>query len=1193
MAPGTEAQPYKRARKAYSTLQRERITYDCREYLPAVLEGCPKAVAKAAIPSSAKDAEMIKGLFPSTYDTPAIEFAAGADEAARSPVKVGVVLSGGQAPGGHNVIAGIFDAIKQWHEDSVMIGFLDGPHGIFTGTFVEITGEIMDGFRNTGGFDMLGSGRHKIEAEEQFKDSMTVCQSIGLDGLVVIGGDDSNTNGAVLAEYFAAHGCKTKVVGAPKTIDGDLKCPPHIPVSFGFDTACKTYASLVGNVAVDALSAQKYYHLVRLMGRSASNIALEVALLTLPNYCVLGEEVSRDKKSLKDITMDLVNMIEERSKLGKDYGVIVLPEGLIEFIPEFNSLISEINDKLASPDVKPAEEAVLAVLSPENAASFRYLPQFIRAQLLLDRDPHGNVQVAKIETEKLLAATIVQELAERRSKGSYKGHFSPQFHSYGYEGRAGLPTVFDSSYCYALGATAANLLCNNLTGLIASVKNLLAPVKDWHCGGVPITSLCIIERRKGKDKPVIRKAMVELEGDMALPFKAYCAIRDELRTVDAYRVPGPMQFDMVNCPASRDIPITLQLELGKSLKPIAKKPDPKSMGGFLYIPHTLESRSEMQQWRIERQHKVPKALMASRCDAVEVHEGASTMCFEHEQVIRKYFQRVHDPLVEFRATDCKQSAPSGQSVGIVFCGRQSPGCHDLVCGLVSMLTNSGNKALGFVGGTHGLFAKHCIELTPEVCKAYRGTGGLELLGRTVDRIGSADETAKAAAACQELNLTGLVLVGGARTNTDAAYLAESFRTNGCKTSIVGVPCGIEGSMVNEFVEASLGFDSAAKAMAQLVGNTAIDGSSARKYYYFMKLMDGSTTGGKLPTSHVALEAALQTRPNLLLLTEEVDEKRLSLREVVKEVADVVVQRANDGKNFGTILVAEGLLAAIPEFRTLIQELETLPMPSPVEKVLPELTQWSRALFESLPDFIQQQLLLERQSNKALQLSQLETERLVAWLVEDELNQRKKQGTYKGGFSSVCQFLGYQARCSMPSDFDSDYAYALGATSAVLAINGYSGYMALVSDLSQPPQDWRVGGAPLTAMLRVDHSPLQEVRWTRPTLFASRVDLHGPAWRQWCQVRAACAKDELYENPGPIQFTGPSASFVSTTIATKFSYMHELERLHLSIAEVSSRCRPGCDPRLVRVATQSLATLNGILNELSGPLQAVSVEKTRA
>eukprot|EP00443_Scrippsiella_acuminata_P042352 CAMPEP_0115298380 /NCGR_PEP_ID=MMETSP0270-20121206/68231_1 /TAXON_ID=71861 /ORGANISM="Scrippsiella trochoidea, Strain CCMP3099" /LENGTH=1200 /DNA_ID=CAMNT_0002716061 /DNA_START=49 /DNA_END=3651 /DNA_ORIENTATION=- len=1192
--PEFAPKPYKRARRAYSALQKERLAAECQAYLPAVLEGCPQVVKKQAIPASEKDADTIKGLFPQTYDTPLVEFAAGIDGAAgkdgasRSPVKVGVVLSGGQAPGGHNVIAGIFDGVKRWHPESTMIGFLDGPHGIFTGNFVEVTAEIMDGFRNTGGFDMLGSGRHKIESEEQFANSMKVCNAIGLDGLVVIGGDDSNTNGAVLAEYFKAKGCKTKVVGAPKTIDGDLKCPPHIPISFGFDTACKTYATLVGNVAVDALSAQKYYHIVRLMGRSASNIALEVALLTRPNACLLGEEVARDKKSLRDLTMDLADMIEQRSKVGKDYGVIILPEGLIEFIPEFERLMSELNDKLAAPGVEATEESVLKALSPENAECFKYLPDFIRAQLLLDRDPHGNVQVTKIETEKLLAATVSTELEQRRAAGSYKGCFKAQFHAYGYEGRAGMPTIFDASYCYALGATAATLLAHGLTGLIASVKNLLAPAKEWQCGGVPVTSLCVIERRKGKDKPVIRKALTELEGPLSQPCTAYMKIRDELRMLDAYTIPGPIQYDMENCKSSLDIPMTLQLELGKSMKPLGKVPEPKKMGDFLYAPQAVEARSELQQWRSARKHQVPASLTEKSIAAVRLHEVQATMCAEQDMsYMRKFFTSIEAPLIELRATEGRDSVPQNQRIGIVFCGRQAPGCHDLLCGVVDMLrTSDGSKVFGFVGGTHGLFEKQAVELTPEICKAYVGSGGLELLGRTVDRLKTDEELERARAACEELQLTGLVLVGGARTNTDAAFVAEHFRKQRSKTAVVGVPCGIEGNMVNEFVEASIGFDSAAKAVAQLVGNTAIDGSSARKYYYFLRIMDGAATGGRISSSHLALEVALQTKPNMLLLTEEVDEKRFSLRELVKEVADMVASRAADGNNFGTILVAEGLLAAIPEFRTLISELEAVPMPNTPEKVLTELTQWSRALFQTLPDFIQRELLLERQSNAALQMSQLETERLLAWLVEDELSQRKKQGSFKGSFSPVCQFIGYQARCSVPSDFDSDYAYTLGATSAVLAASGMSGYMAVVSDLSQPVQKWRAGGVPFTAILSVAGASAAGAFRPRPAIFPHRVDLEGAAFKSWCKEREDCAKFEMYENPGPIQLSGPSSGVVSTTIMSKFSYLRELEDLRKHMSALASRCRPGCDPRTVRVATQSLATLNSILDELAGPSEAI-------
>jgi len=1187
------ATPYTRARKCYSALQRERLAVDCKKTCPSVLEGFPVAVKKEPVPSDASCAETIKGLFPATSAMPLVEFEAGPAEGdpSRKPFRVGVVLSGGQAPGGHNVIAGIYDGVKQWHADSSMIGFLDGPHGIFSGNYVEITDEIMDGFRNTGGFDMLGSGRHKIESDEQFKNSMDVCTEIGLDGLVVIGGDDSNTNGALLAEYFKANGCNTNVVGAPKTIDGDLKCPPHLPISFGFDTACKTYATLVGNVAVDALSAQKYYHIVRLMGRSASNIALEVALLTRPNICLIGEEVKQGNKSCRDITKELADMVELRSKAGKDYGVILLPEGLIEFIPEFENLIKEMNDKLAESEEKPTEKSVLAVLSEENAQVFKFLPDFIRAQLMMDRDPHGNVQVAKIETEKLLAATVTTELERRRAEGSYRGQFKTQFHAYGYEGRAGMPTIFDSHYCYALGATASALLVNQQTGLIASVKNLLKPAREWQCGGVPITSLCVVERRKGKDKPVIKKALVEMEGSMAQPYQEYVKMRDELRMKDLYSVPGPTQYDMEGCPMAADIPLTLRLELGDTLRPLVKMPDPKPMGKHLYIPQPAEARSELQQWRATRAQQLPDSFKQKSLAALQVAKASPTIVEDlHMSYFRKFFPTmVERPLIEFGEGDGKAEVGQNMKIGVVFCGRQAPGCHDFLCGLVDMLESSeGSKVLGFVGGTKGLFEKQAVELTPELCKAYAGTGGLELLGRTVDRLKTDDELEKARAACIELGLKGLVLVGGARTNTDVAYLAESFRKEKVPTAVIGVPCGIEGNMVNEFVEASIGFDSAAKAVAQLVGNTAIDGSSARKYYYFLRLMDGASTGGRISSSHLALEVALQTKPNMLLLTEEVDAKRMSLRDLVSEIADTVELRARDGNNFGTILVAEGLLGAIPEFRSLISELEPIPMPSPVETVLPELSSWSRALFQSLPEFIQQQLLLERQSNAALQMSQLETERLLAHLVEEELKQRKSAGTFKGSFSPVCQFIGYQARCSVPSNFDVDYAYTLGATSAVLATTERNGYMAIVSNLSQPVSKWRTGGVPLTAMLHVPATTASETFQPRPSIFPHRIDLEGGAFRSWSDQRIACAKFELYENPGPIQLSGSTADSPALTITSKFSYLRELDALTQHLAKVGKRCRPGCDPKTVRVATQSLAMLNTILDELSGPPDAVEL-----
>jgi pyrophosphate--fructose-6-phosphate 1-phosphotransferase len=463
------------------------------------------------------------------------------------------------------VIAGVYDFIKKQSAESVLIGFLDGPQGIYNGKFCIIDDKMMNSYRNMGGFDMIGSGRHKIEKPAEFAASLKNCQELELDGLIIIGGDDSNTNAALLAEYFEANHCRTKVCGAPKTIDGDLKVDPYIPISFGFDTACRTYSELIGNLGQDTMSTQKYYHFVRLMGRAASNITLECALQTRPNIGLISEEVEANKKTLAQITQEVVDVIVQRSAQGKDYGIVLLPEGLIEFIPEFNHLIAEINDVLAA-GTPTTEEAVMPELSFNNRAVFSYLPANIKQQLLLDRDPHGNVQVAKIETEKLLAQTVASELELLHKHGKYSGKFTPQFHSYGYEGRSGLPSQFDATYCYVLGQNVAALISLGLNGLISSVTNLSAPVADWVCGGVPITMMCHMEKRHGHMKPVIKKALVELEGE---PFRAFASQRSDWAKYDLYRSPGPMQFPLHSAQDHEldgerlDMSVTLTLELLK------------------------------------------------------------------------------------------------------------------------------------------------------------------------------------------------------------------------------------------------------------------------------------------------------------------------------------------------------------------------------------------------------------------------------------------------------------------------------------------------------------------------------------------------------------------------------------------------------------------------------------------------------
>lgn len=534
----------------FSPVERQRIEFQPR--LPSIFYG-PHHIEQREALGAAGDKEEIQRLFPSTYGKPRVEFVEGGEQKlSEKPLRMAVVLSGGQAPGGHSVIAGIFDYIKSRHPESILYGFLNGPHGIFTGNATIIDDDLMSRYRNMGGFDIIGSGRHKIETEEQFFNSKASCEALELDGLVVIGGDDSNTNAAVLAEYFVANGCNTRVIGAPKTIDGDLK-NKYIPVSFGFDTACKTYSELIGNVAFDAISSQKYYHFVRLMGRSASHIALECALQTRPNAALIGEEVKERNQSIESISKDLAQLVIQRHRLGKDYGVILLPEGLIEFIPEMNRLISEINNVVAGVD-NVTIDSIQSHLSEENAQAFAYLPLDIKKQLLLDRDAHGNVQVAKIETERLICGTVQQELQEAKSKGEYNGDFMAQFHYFGYEGRSGLPSNFDVNYCYSIGYTAAALVEQNETGLMASIGNITSSVEQWTAGGVPTTMMMNLETRKGKSKPVIRKALTELDGK---PFRVFQENRDRWAIEDFYRSPGPIQFIG---PGSDDITFTLQYE---------------------------------------------------------------------------------------------------------------------------------------------------------------------------------------------------------------------------------------------------------------------------------------------------------------------------------------------------------------------------------------------------------------------------------------------------------------------------------------------------------------------------------------------------------------------------------------------------------------------------------------------------------
>ncbi|MBU0927912.1 MAG: diphosphate--fructose-6-phosphate 1-phosphotransferase [Spirochaetes bacterium] len=529
-----------------SPLQEARYEYAPK--LPSVLSGglARIAVERGGATESIADRDALRALFPSCYGKPVAKFVPGAGASKRGAMTVGVILSGGQAPGGHNVIAGLFDGLKEGNAGSVLLGFKGGPGGLVDDKAVELDAATIAEYRNTGGFDMIGSGRTKIETPEQFAKSAATARARGLDAVVVIGGDDSNTNAALLAEYFLRENVPCSVIGVPKTIDGDLK-NEYIEASFGFDTATKTYAELIGNIERDAASARKYWHFIKLMGRSASHIALECALQCRPNVALVSEEVEARGQTLAQVTETIVASVAARAARGMNFGVVLIPEGLIEFIPDFKVLIAELNDMMAQKgDAFRAQKDdegrvgfVAASLAGPAAALYGSLPADIKRQLIMDRDPHGNVQVSRIDTEKLLIAMVEKRLAELRAEGGYKGSFSALAHFFGYEGRCAFPSNFDADYCYALGYSGFVLAANGLSGYISSIRNLSAPASDWVAGGVPLTMMMNLERRHGSDKPVIKKALVELDG---APFKAFAAARADWAVETRFRFPGAIQY---------------------------------------------------------------------------------------------------------------------------------------------------------------------------------------------------------------------------------------------------------------------------------------------------------------------------------------------------------------------------------------------------------------------------------------------------------------------------------------------------------------------------------------------------------------------------------------------------------------------------------------------------------------------------
>jgi pyrophosphate--fructose-6-phosphate 1-phosphotransferase len=545
-----------------SALQIARAAY--RPKMPVALNAAVKPV-DGELTQSVADQSEIKALFPNTYGMPVVTFEAASKPESLPPVNVGVILSGGQAPGGHNVIAGLFDGIKKINPDSRLYGFILGPGGLVNHDYKELTAEIIDEYRNTGGFDIIGSGRTKLHDKQQFDKGLEILNKLNIKALVIIGGDDSNTNACLLAEYYKSINAGVQVIGCPKTIDGDLK-NAQIETSFGFDTACKVYSELIGNIQRDCNSARKYWHFIKLMGRSASHIALECALQTQPNVCLISEEIEEKNMNMDEVVALIADVVIKRAQKGQYFGTVLIPEGLIEFVPEMRTLISEINDVIGNyeKDLAMVKRSmrrayITAKLSPGNAELIESLPDNVVNQLLLDRDSHGNVQVSLIETEKLLSDMVATRVHLYCKDNNVKIPFNPQHHFFGYEGRCAAPSNYDADYCYSLGYTASCLIAAGKTGYMSSVRNTTAPADQWIAGGIPITMMMNLERRHGSDTPVIRKALVELEG---APFKTFASKREVWAEETAYIYPGPIQYfgpsEVCDQPT-----ITLRLEQGK------------------------------------------------------------------------------------------------------------------------------------------------------------------------------------------------------------------------------------------------------------------------------------------------------------------------------------------------------------------------------------------------------------------------------------------------------------------------------------------------------------------------------------------------------------------------------------------------------------------------------------------------------
>jgi len=862
----------------------------------------------------------------------------------------------------------------------------------------------------------------------------------------------------------------------------------------------------------------------------------------------------------------IADMVVARAKIGKSFGTILLPEGLVEFVPEVSKLINELNELLVEGEEPPAD--ITTKLTESSAALFTILPASIKNQLLLDRDPHGNVQVSKIETEGLLILMTEAELEKRRAGGTYEGTFASQAHFFGYEGRAGLPSDFDALYCYGLGNVATSLLKHGLTGYMSNLRNLHKPPSEWMPGGAPITMMMNVERRHGKDKPVIQKALTRLDG---APFLNFCAIREYWHTYDCYSTPGPIQLSGTDM----DTNYTLMYEQGVPACAIHQKAPGAELCAESDVMHELRfcNHSKMQTTRAAYRPNMPAILQGEfTCVQRPVVRSATRGNAAAEEYMRETFTSTFNQNSVELVPGTWPTEKKPLRVGVVFCGRQTPAGHNVVAGIYDAITkhNPDSKLFAFYGGTKALFANKSIEVTPALLRHFRNQGGVDMMGRSVDRINTPEHYAQSLATCASLKLDGLSLIGGTISMTHAAYLSEYFAKEGSPCSVVGVPGNVDGDLKNDRVDTTVGFDTATKVYSQLIGNMCIDCNSAKKYYYFIRLM------GRSP-SHITLECALQTHPNIVLIGEEVEAQNQTLARVVSDIADVIVQRRAADKNYGVVLLPEGFITSIADIKLLLAEITTIlangVAPGDVKS---QLTGWSAALFDTLPKDTQQEFVIKRESNGQLNLQSIQTEKLLAHAVGVELAKRKSAGLYAGGFSPLSHYFGYQARSAMPSNFDATLAEVIGRTAATLVAAGATGLMANVRRVAGPVSEWKMEGIPLLELFTVS----QDMKGTSCAIEGVDVDLNGQTYKLLQQLRQTWYVHETYRNPGPVQFSGSYANDVTFTLkAEREGYAARLKEVEEHCTRILELCRSGCGSKSLATACTGLGSLVNILEML--------------